>query len=358
MDRKTDVCIVGAGPGGALLATLLVRRGLDVTLVESTSSLGKSFRGEHLNEHGEAVLKRHGLYGGIVTRGALPMTRLENWKDGKCYDTVLPDPTIGHLGIHVPQRFLLAAILTPILDAPNFHLFMNTRMRDIVYEKAQAVGIIAEHEHTRFHIQCALIVGADGRYSTVRKKAHIPYQTWEHGYDLLWARIPRPENWEPIIRMALIDGKQLALFTQAENRIQVGWNIDKGSFPTWRKQPFAPFIAQLKQAFPKLTEAVDTHITSWDDFVLLDVHSSYAEYWGQNGVVLLGDAAHTMTPTGAFGLNSALVDAEKLATMIERSGLTNMQMKQFEAMRREMIRHLQQQQMYEEQHFAQQFEVV
>lgn len=358
MNRKTDVCIVGAGPAGALLATLLVRRGLDVTLVESTSSLGKSFRGEHLNEHGEAVLKRHGLYEGIATRGLLPMTRLENWKDGQCYHTVLPDPNIGHLGIHVPQRFLLAAILTPILEAPNFHLLMETRMRDIVYEDGQAVGIIAAHQQTRFEIRCALVVGADGRYSTVRKKAHIPYQTWAHGYDLLWARIPRPENWEPMIRMALIDGKQLALFTQAENRIQVGWNIDKGSFPMWRKQPFAPFIAQLKQAFPTLAEAVDTHITSWDDFVLLDVHSSYAERWGQNGVVLLGDAAHTMTPTGAFGLNSALVDAEKLATMIQRSGLTNTQMKEFEAMRREMIQHLQQEQLYEEQHFAQQFEVV
>lgn len=358
MDRKTDVCIVGAGPAGALLATLLVRRGLDVTLVESASSLGKAFRGEHLNEHGEAVLKRHDLYEGVTMRGMLPMTRLENWKDGKCYSTVWPDPEIGHLGIHVPQRFLLEAILAPIIQAPNFHLCMNTRMRDILYDGPQAIGIVAEHQRERFSIHCALIVGADGRYSTVRKKAHILYHTWEHGYDLLWARIPRPANWEPIIRMALIDGKQLALFTQAENRIQVGWNIDKGSFPTWRKQPFAPFIAQLKKAFPELSEAVDTHITSWDDFVLLDVHSSYADSWGQNGVVLLGDAAHTMTPTGAFGLNSALVDAEKLADMVQRDGLSNEQMQAFEAMRREKIQHLQHEQIDEEQHFAKQFEVV
>ncbi|WP_010287952.1 FAD-dependent monooxygenase [Kurthia massiliensis] len=359
MDRKTDVCIVGAGPAGALLATLLVRRGLDVTLVESAATLGNFFRGEHLNEHGEAVLKAHGLYEDLRARGILPMTRLENWKDGHCYRTVLPDPAIGHLGIHVPQRFLLQSILAPILTSPQFHLYMSTRMRDITYTDGQATGIIVERDHQRFYIESSLIVGADGRYSTVRKKAHIPYDTWEHGYDLLWARIPRPANWEPIIRMALIDGKQLALFTQAEGRIQVGWNIDKGSFPMWRKQPFEPFIIQLKKAFPALASAVDTHITSWRDFVLLDVHSSYANCWGENGVVLLGDAAHTMTPTGAFGLNSALVDAAQLAQLISINGtLTNEDIERFEKMRAHDIHQLQHEQLYEEQHFADQFKVI
>jgi len=359
VERTTDICIVGAGPAGALLATLLVRRGLHVTLIESSPSLGKTFRGEHVNEQGEAVLERHALLAGVKARGMLPMTRLENWKDGVCYNTIFPEITVGHLGIHVPQRYLLAAILEPIMQAPNFELLLNTRMRELLYDNKQVIGTVVEMNGERISVHSKLVVGADGRYSAVRKKANIPYHTWEHGYDLLWARIPRPKDWEPIIRMALIDGKQLALFTQAEDRIQVGWNIDKGSFKEWRKQPFEPFIAQLKEAFPTLTDVVDDTIKSWSDFVLLDVHSSYADRWGGNGVVLLGDAAHTMTPTGAFGLNSALVDAEYLAAIITDEGtLSNVQIEQFEASRRSTIHHLQHEQLREEQHFAQQFEAV
>ena len=57
------------------------------------------------------------------------------------------------------------------------------------------------------------------------------------------------------------------------------------------------------------------HIQSWQDFVLLDVYSSECELWGKDGVALIGDAAHTMTPTGAFGLNSALKDADDVSSV-------------------------------------------
>lgn len=59
------------------------------------------------------------------------------------------------------------------------------------------------------------------------------------------------------------------------------------------------------------------NIRSWNDFILLDVYSSYCETWTKDGVALLGDAAHTMTPTGAFGLNCAMKDADILADLIK-----------------------------------------
>ncbi|WP_042231502.1 FAD-dependent monooxygenase [Kurthia senegalensis] len=349
----TDVCIVGAGPAGAMLAFLLVRKGLDVTLLESSKTLGKAFRGEHINEHGEALLKRYGLFGNLDDSMMLPMKKLENWKDGICYETIKPDPAIGHLGIHVPQRHLLAAILKPIQHNPNFHLCVETKMI-----RLEGQTVYARHEGVEVAIESKLVVGADGRYSTVRKCANIGYKTWTHGYDLLWARIEKPKDWEPMIHMALVDGKQLALFTQAENRIQIGWNIDKGSFPSLRKTDFSQFIQRLIDAFPVLETQIHQSIQSWKDFVLLDVHSSYADVWGRDGVVLLGDAAHTMAPTGAFGLNSALIDAEYLATLLEEDGsIDNEAIAQFERQRADRIHALQKQQLEEEQHFALQFEV-
>ena len=87
-------------------------------------------------------------------------------------------------------------------------------------------------------LKAHLVVGADGRFSTVRKLAEIPFEQIKHGYDLLWARIPAPADWDPTVRMALVNDEQLALFTQQGGFVQIGWNIPEGSYSELRKQSF------------------------------------------------------------------------------------------------------------------------
>ncbi len=236
---------------------------------------------------------------------------------GSLLKKILPDPQVGHLGIHVPQAHLLKVLIEEAKQCPNFTLMTNTRVIDLLMnEDGSIFGVKALHEGKEITIESRLTVGADGRYSTVRKKAGIEVTNRKHGYDLLWARIPAPAGWEPSIKMALIDGFQLSLFTQAKGFVQIGWNIEEGSFPELRKQSFTTFIEKLIKAFPVLEQSVNENIKSWNDFVLLDVHSNFSENWGGNGVAFLGDAVHTMTPTGAFGLNSAMKDADCLAQLI------------------------------------------
>lgn len=356
MNFNTDVCIVGAGPGGALLAYLLAKKGVSVILVERYQEVAKAFRGEHLNEEGEDVLKKHDLFDRIETLGLLRMETLEYWEKGRLIKTVYPDPEVGHLGIHVPQAHLLSVILDAAKEYEHFQLMTNTKVTDLLKgEYGQFTGVKAIQNGQEVIIQSTLVIGADGRYSVIRKKAGIKAEKRKHGYDLLWARIPAPAGWEPSIKMALIDEMQLSLFTQAKSFIQIGWNIEEGSFPRLRKGPFKPFIEKLIEAFPQLEQSVREHILSWDDFVLLDVHSNYAETWGKNGVVLIGDAVHTMTPTGAFGLNSALKDADVLASLISKEKVDVLDLMNCATKRKEEVAKLQAIQIEKEQTFATQF---
>ena len=319
MNRKVDVCIVGGGPGGALLANLLAKKNVSVLLIERTGDFAKAFRGEHLNEEGEMVLKQHDLYDKIEQLGLLKMETLEYWQHGECIKTIFPDKQVGHLGIHVPQAHLLEAILEQAKTYEHFDYLLNASVKELIQnEQGQYTAVHAVQNGEEFIIESQLIIGADGRYSTIRKKANLDVTIRDHGYDLLWARIPAPDNWMPSIKMALVEGMQISLFTQAKGLVQIGWNIEKGSFSSLRKQPFTPFIEKLEQAFPQLASAVRDHIQSWQDFILLDVFSSTSEQWGKDGVILIGDAVHTMTPTGAFGLNSALMDAHILAQMLTK----------------------------------------
>ncbi|MFJ8064054.1 FAD-dependent monooxygenase [Psychrobacillus sp. NPDC096426] len=358
MKYKVDVCIVGAGPGGALLGYLLAKKNVSVMLLEQHQAIGKAFRGEHLNEEGEAILKKYGLFEDVEQAGLLRMEKLEYWHAGKPFKTILPDSKVGHLGIHVPQVHLLTVLLQAAQKYPSFTSMMNTKVVELIKEESGSYcGVKALTDKQEILIECGIIIGADGRYSTVRKKAEIDVTIRKHGFDLLWARIPAPDDWEPSIRMALIGDKQLSLFTQAMGFIQIGWNIEEGSFPKLRKQPFTPFIEQLIEAFPQLEKSVRQHIQSWRDFVLLDVYSSTSESWGRDGVALIGDAVHTMTPTGAFGLNSSLKDADCLAALIDKDYIKQLDLMDCATKRKKEIEKLQAIQVEKEQTFASQFVV-
>lgn len=318
MEKHADVCIVGAGPGGALLGYLLAARGISVILLERHGHIDKEFRGEHLNTQGEQILKQYGLYDKVREAGLLLMERVEYFQHGQIIKTIQPAPGEQHTGIHVPQKHLLQVLLEQSLKFPNYELMMNTTVTDLIRDEQHGYvnGVKVRHEGQDMMIHSQIVIGTDGRYSSVRKLAGIHADIVKHGFDLLWARIPAPTNWPPTVRMALAQNAQLSLFSQEGGYIQVGWNIPQDTYPQLRKTPFEPFVRALTEAFPELTPIVEQHIRSWEDFVLLKVQSCVCDTWVQDGLVIMGDAAHTFSPTGAIGVNSAMQDANVLAPII------------------------------------------
>lgn len=363
MKYSCDVCIVGAGPGGALLGLLLAQLGISTILVERHEGIDKEFRGEHINEVGEQILKKYNLYEKIKRCGLLLTERIEFWDDGQVIKAITPDPGHEHLGIHVPQKHLLSVLIGEAVQYKSFQLMMGTRVTGLIHDKKGYVtGVQAKRGEEEVTIESHITIGADGRFSTVRKLANIPYETTKHGYDLLWAKIPSPKGWKPTIKQTLIDEQQLAIFTQAGGFVQIGWNIKEGSFPDLRKQSFEPFIKRVADAFPELSEAVYEHIQSWNDFVLLNVQSIRCQTWVQDGLLIMGDAAHTMSPTGAFGINCALNDADYLSNLIKealtKKDYSARTLKKFELALRGEVEKLQDEQIKHEESYKYNFAVA
>jgi 2-polyprenyl-6-methoxyphenol hydroxylase-like FAD-dependent oxidoreductase len=360
MKIKADVCIVGGGPGGALLAYILAKHHISTVLLERHEGIDKEFRGEHLNEEGELILKKHGLYKQIEEYGLLLMERVEYWDHGQMIKKIVPQAGKDHVGIHVPQNHLLKVIFDESERLDSHQALLGTTVNDLlVDETGHYIGVKASRHGEEVTIESSVIIGADGRYSTVRKLANIPTTIIKHGYDLLWAKIPSPEGWEPTIKLAMVDEKQLAIFTQYGGFIQIGWGIEEDSYSTLRKQSFTQFTDRIRYAFPELTETVNEHITACKDFVVLKVISCRCDTWVKDGLVIMGDAAHTMSPTGAIGVNSALKDADILADVIiqavNRNNFKASQLKQFEHERRDEIEKQQHEQLYREATFKENF---
>lgn len=352
-----QVCIVGAGPGGALLSYLLAKNGVRTLLLERTASFGQAFRGEHLNTEGEHILKKHGLFDALAQIGCLSMTSLRYWHNGQLLKEIHANEG-EHFGIHTPQTNLLHVLIDAASQYDAFSYQLNTRVNDLLmHDDGTYYGVVATHEGVVQTITCDVVIGADGRHSTVRKKAHIEPLVTKHGYDLLWARFPAPSQWQPSIDFSMLGDQPISVFTQTGGYVQIGWQIAEKSFPALRKQPFAPFKEQLMTALPSLQEAINLHINDWRDFILLDVYSSEVDTWQKDGVLFLGDAVHTMTPTGAFGLNSALRDADILSALIV-DGLDALELTKCEALRKTQTKALQQLQRKKEAAFADAFVVM
>lgn len=340
MEKVADVCIVGAGPGGALLGYLLAAQGVSVILLERHGHIDKEFRGEHLNTQGENILKQYDLYEKVREAGLLLMERVEYFQQGQIIKTIQPAPGEQHTGIHVPQKHLLQVLLGQSLPYSNYELMMNTTVIDLIRDQQYGYvnGVKVRHEGQELVIRSQIVIGTDGRYSSVRKLAGIHADIVKHGFDLLWARIPAPAHWPATVRMAMAQDAQLSLFSQEGGYIQIGWNIPQDTYPQLRKTPFEPFVRSLTEAFPELTHIVDQHIRSWEDFVLLKVQSCVCDTWVQDGLVIMGDAAHTFSPTGAIGVNSAMQDAHVLAPIIidalATHNLSAVRLKEFEQARR------------------------
>ena len=187
---------------------------ISTILVERHESINKEFRGEHLNETGEAILRKYGLFEELEKIGLLRMDRVEYWNNGKVLKQILPDEKVGHVGIHVPQNHLLGLLLKKSQPLSAYTLLLNTKVVGLIEEDGQYTGVTALKDGKEIKIKSSLVVGADGRFSTMRNLRRIQFKRIKHGYDLLWARIPAPKDWDPTIRMALVNHDQLALFTQ------------------------------------------------------------------------------------------------------------------------------------------------
>lgn len=345
-NRKVDVCIAGAGPAGVFLGFLLAKQGIKTVVMERHAEIDREFRGEHLHSDVEKLLKKYDVFEKVKEKGILPMKAVEFYNGQKRVMSITPELFgIEHVGIHFPHKHLLAVLIDEAKQTGYFELLLKTTVSELIYDREQIVGLKAKSNGEEIVIQSKLVVGADGRYSTVRKLAQIPTEIKRHGYDILWAKIPVPKDWEPTMRMVLVNNTQISLFASTGGYVQIGWQIEEDSFPRLRKQNFQPFIDILLKAAPELKDAVESNIRGWNDFICLTVQSCVCETWVKNGLVIMGDAAHTMSPSGGIGVNAAMTDAEVLAPVIKEAlhanDLTEGYLKRFEQLRREEIAKLQ-----------------
>ena len=315
---ETTCCIVGGGPAGMVLAYLLARRGIDVTLLEMHGDFDRDFRGDTLHPSVLAVMDEVGLADKLLQ---LPHTELSEFavqtQTGRVtvanfhsLDTKFPFIAF------MPQAQFLDFLAKQATTLPAFHLVLGALVEELVEADGVVQGVRYRTREGLREVRALLTVGADGRFSRVRKLSGLGETAvkMSQPLDVLWLRLPRhPEEARGV--MARFGKGHVLIELDRGREWQIAMVIRKGSFAELRAAGLQALRDVLVEAAPELVDRVGT-LQDWKQVALLTVQADRLTQWYKPGLLLIGDAAHVMSPAGGNGINYAIMDAVAAANLL------------------------------------------
>jgi 2-polyprenyl-6-methoxyphenol hydroxylase-like FAD-dependent oxidoreductase len=320
----TACCVVGAGPGGVVLALLLARAGVKVTLLEAHGDFERDFRGDTIHPATLEVLAQIDLAERLHD---LPHVKAESFRfvspvaiDTPAVFNRLPTP-FPYIMI-MPQARFLEFLVEEAKRYPHFELVLGAHVDRLIDEDGVVRGVGYRAGDARGEVRAALTVAADGRFSRIRKLAGLESISTSGAMEILWFRLPRrPDDVhdEAAIEVGL---RQIIAVLGRPHEWQLGYVGPPGRYREVKAAGFDAFRQSIAEMLPWLADRVDS-LRGWDDVNLLSVEGTRLPQWHRPGLLLIGDAAHVMLPVGGVGINCAIADAVEAANVLSeplRSG--------------------------------------
>jgi 2-polyprenyl-6-methoxyphenol hydroxylase-like FAD-dependent oxidoreductase len=313
---ETTCCVVGGGPAGVVLSLLLARRGVPVVLLEAHEDFDRDFRGDTLHPSVLELMDELGL-----------AERLHELRHSKIHTgTIFTEEgraTIADFRrlrtrfpyiMMLPQKEFLAFVVEEAKRYPSFGLRTGARVEGLIEEGGVVRGVRYESHDGGHELRAALTVGADGRGSRLRHLGGFEQLKTSPPMDVLWFRIPRLEG-DPEGGVAFFGGGRGLVMLDRGRQWQVAYVILKGGYRQVRADGLEALRQKLAAAVPQFAGRFE-QLKDWKQISMLSVESSRVKRWHKPGLLLVGDAAHVMSPVGGVGINYAIQDAVVAANVL------------------------------------------
>jgi 2-polyprenyl-6-methoxyphenol hydroxylase-like FAD-dependent oxidoreductase len=292
-----------------MLGYLLARAGVGVLVLEKHADFLRDFRGDTIHPSTLQVMHELGLLEEFLR---LPHQKVYELS-AQVGEMQLTLADFSHLPTRcrfialMPQWDFLNFLAEQADRYPKFHLMMEAEVTGLSQESGRVMGVHANTPKGTVEVRADLVVGADGRNSTVRGKAGLKVKEFGAPMDVLWFRLSRTPD-DPVATMGRFDSGRIFITINRGEYWQCGYVIPKGRFEEMRRQGFEAFREEIMRLAPYARERV-AELRRWDDVKLLTVRVDRLLEWFRPGLLCIGDAAHAMSPVGGVGINLAIQDA-------------------------------------------------
>ncbi len=314
--QNSDCCIVGGGPAGAILSLLLARQGISVILLEVHKDFDRDFRGDTIHPSVMEIMEELGLANKLLQ---LPHSKLRTLTLQTEQESV-PIVDFQHLKTQfpyitvMPQARFLEFITQEAQKYSNFQLMMGANVQELIEENSTIHGVRYRGHGGWHEIRALLTVGADGRKSRIRQLANLVPVKTSPPMDVLWFRIPRKPDEPQGLTGRFGNGHILAMLDRGDEW-QLGYVIPKGGYQDLRTAGLEALQKSIVEVVPELRDRIHL-LQSWSQVAFLSVESSCLKKWYLPGLLLIGDAAHVMSPVAGVGINYAIQDAAATANIL------------------------------------------
>lgn len=304
------VVIVGAGPAGMMLAYQLVSHGVPVCVLEQHSDFEREFRGDLVGPSVLPTLELLGLLPMLVARGHARMNVERCMFVGHRRRVVLP---VGkELGALISQPGLLALLHEQCSRHPHYALHLGTTALRAVRDGGRVVALETRKDSREGRFDADVTVVCSGRNSRLRKDTNIPLELDARPDNTLWLRFDladAPELLPESLEVHMFGGGVVVVhYATTRSRLQIAYSAP-GDVGALRRDLPALRAALLPRLPESLRAAVEARLARPFESQVLRVSIDRLARWSVPGMLFLGDAAHTMGPAGAQGLNLALRDS-------------------------------------------------
>lgn len=337
---KPRIVIAGGGPAGMVLAYQLASNGIPVRVLEQHPDFDRELRGELIGPSVLPVLEQLGWLAALQARGLARTPVRRRMYLGATREVALPGG--AEVGALISQPGLLALIDEKCRATGNYAIEFGTAVQQAIVEDGEVVGLTVRRGGVEARVDADLVIACSGRGTKLRRGVGVATELAEKPDDTLWIRVDMrdaPQLLPDDTHVHMFGGGVVVvLFTTARERLQIAYSAP-GDLGALRKDPEALRAALLPRLREPLRSVVADKLSADVDTQLLRVSIDRLRRWSVPGMLFLGDAAHTMGPAAAQGLNLAIRDAIVAADhLIEAGGVgTPEVLAQIEAERRPEI---------------------